>query len=153
MDINGTAYKTNAYCDTPGREGYRMEYSVSSFGGSSSMNLYASCDVSKYTWDLYTDADFEGANILTLTSADYSLLLTEKGYANIVDAATGKTKSFAGSYTTDENGNYVITTQYGTYTSVKEGSTVTMEVHFPTKTGFGPFVQTVETVVIFTATV
>ena len=130
-----------------------MEYSVSSFGGSSSMNLYASCDVSKYTWDLYTDADFEGANILTLTSADYSLLLTEKGYANIVDAATGKTKSFAGSYTTDENGNYVITTQYGTYTSVKEGSTVTMEVHFPTKTGFGPFVQTVETVVIFTATV
>lgn len=152
MDINGTAYTTDAYCDTPGKEGYRMQYAVSSFGGSSNMTLYASCNTDNYTWDLYTDEDFEGPAILTMESADYVLSLTEKGYAKVT-AATGNTVYFSGTYTKDAGGNYVITTQYGTYTSVTEGTTVSMELHFPVTTGNGPFSQTVETVVNFTAQV
>lgn len=151
MDIAGTVYQTNAYCDIAGREGYRMEYTVSSFGGSSSMNLYASCDVSQYTWDLYTDEDFEGKTFLVLESGDYRLELTEKGYANVVEAQ-GTSKAFSGTFTQDADGNYVIVTQYDTYTSVSDGTTVTMELHFPVTSGTGPFAQTVETAVIFTGT-
>lgn len=155
MDVNGTACTTDAYCDIAGKEGYRMQYAAASSGpggGSSSMTLYASCDPSQFTWDQYTTTDFEGEDIFVMESADYELRLTEKGYARVVNAGTS-TAVFSGTYTTDADGNYVITTQYGTYTSVKNGSTVTMELHIPVKTGSGPFVSETETVINFTATV
>ncbi len=155
MDVNGTAYTTDAYCDIAGKEGYRMQYKPASSGpggGSSSMTLYASCDPSQFTWDKYTDKDFEGEDVVVMESADYTLTLTEKGFAKVTGASDGKSY-FSGTYTKDANGNYGITTKYGTYTSVTEGSTVSMELHFPVTTGFGPFVQEIETVVNFTAAV
>lgn len=92
MDINGTAYETDAYCDTAGREGYRMIFKSSGgFGRTSTMTLYASCDTSKYTWDKYTDVDFEGAVVETWagteeSGATYELRLTAKGFAKIYKA-------------------------------------------------------------------
>lgn len=116
------------------------------------MTLYASCDPSQFTWDKYTDKDFEGEDVVVMESADYTLTLTEKGFAKVKGVTDGKAY-FSGTYTKDANGNYGITTKYGTYTSVTEGSTVSMELHFPVTTGFGPFVQEIETVVNFTAAV
>lgn len=152
MDVNGTACTTDAYCDIAGKEGYRMQYTAASsgpFGGSSAMTLYASCDPSKFTWDKYTSTDFEGEDILVMDGGDYELRLTEKGYARVVKTGT-TTASFTGTYTKDAAGNYSITTKYGTYTSVKSGSTITMELHIPVK-GSGPFASEVETVLNFTA--
>ncbi len=94
-----TAFETDAYCDIAGREGYRMQFSAKSGGpgpgGSTAITVYASCDTSKYTWDKYVAADFEGEVIETWAGVDedgatYELRLTAKNFANIVNES-GKT--------------------------------------------------------------
>ena len=142
MNINGTDYKTDAYCDIPGREGYRMQYSVSSFGGSSSMTLYASCDTSKYTWDLYTTEDFEGQVVHKLEGKEYDLVLTEKGFARVENKSGEVTVSTRYS---ESDGNYTFTeTSYGTISAQTEGTTVTITTDLTVKSGSGPFAQTIE---------
>lgn len=93
-----TAFATDAYCDTAGREGYRMQLSVASGGpggGNNAITVYASCDTSKYTWDKYVASDFEGEVVETWSGVDedgatYELRLTSKNFANVVNES-GKT--------------------------------------------------------------
>lgn len=94
-----TAFATDAYCDTAGREGYRMQFSAASGGpgpgGSTVITVYASCDTGNYTWDRYVAADFEGEVTETWSGVDadgaaYELRLTAKGFANVVNES-GKT--------------------------------------------------------------
>ena len=108
--------------------------------------------IGKSTFSANYALEHPGEDVVVMESADYTLTLTEKGFAKVKGVTDGKAY-FSGTYTKDANGNYGITTKYGTYTSVTEGSTVSMELHFPVTTGFGPFVQEIETVVNFTASV
>ena len=146
MDINGTAVVTNAYCDTPGKEGYRCSYAPASSnpgGSSSAITMYASCDTSKCTWDQYTTEDFEGTVAKTLQGsgdyADHSLELTTKGYANVKQS--GKTK-IAMTYTTDASGNITVKNGEEAFVSTQVGGKLHITITWTFKSGSGPFAKT-----------
>ena len=111
VNIDGTDY-TCAYCDTAGKEGYRVTYS--------SQLMYSRDDVE------YVNTDFDGAivKILTCAEGDYTLDLTSKGIALLNDVATGESKS-SGTYT--EEGD-VLTVILGGTTYTSENGTIAISL-------------------------
>ena len=76
VDLNGA--KIASYCGDSGREGYRLTYNGST--------MYASVSGAEIA---YTDEDFDGKTVRTLSCGerDYTVELTEKGTAKIVNAS------------------------------------------------------------------
>lgn len=90
IEVDGTTYTTNGYCDIKGKEGYRVVYSA--------MTLYASQNPDSFTWDQYHSVDFEGETIYTWTGlgefSEYTLELTEKMYANVKEGDSVSYKTY-----------------------------------------------------------
>lgn len=123
VDVNGSRMTTNAYCSTPGKEGYRMAYST----GRTSVEIF--CPVaSGVTWDMYEDTDFDGNAVLEMKGGDYTLILTDKNFAIL---RSGSTKVSTLNYEVDADGNYVI----------KDGKTTVIKEDF-----FNPEVEKSDTV-------
>ena len=110
LTIGGSEYIA-AYCDVPGKEGYRITYS--------SNTMYYTLSGAEVQ---YTDEDFNGKVIATLQCAeqDYTLELTEKGFAVLKENGA---VSSTGSYTKDGE-VYTVNVAGGTY--VSEGNTITV---------------------------
>ena len=109
VSIGGSDYLC-AYCDTAGKEGYRVTYN--------SQLIYSRDDVE------YVATDFDGTVVKSLQCAegDYTLDLTSKGMALLMEVATNS-DSKSGSYT-EEGG--VLTVVMGSDTFVSEGNTITI---------------------------
>ena len=98
--VDGKEMTTNAYCETAGREGYRMNYST----GRTSLETF--CPVADgMTWDMYNDSDFDGSELFTLSGGDYTLMFTSKNFA-ILKNGNSKIETYV--YEIDSEGNYVV---------------------------------------------
>lgn len=126
ITVGNTTYRSNAY---DAAVGYRIAYS-------SSVTGYVSTVASKASSEL-TDRDFEGNAVLTFTGkdartqADYTLEMTEKGYAVLYNASGSRVAVCT--YTKEGD---VYTVKYGenTYVSTKEGDTISVNVKFSVTT-------------------
>lgn len=123
VTVDGKTYNSNAY---EPNVGYRVTYSSTVMG-------FISTSANKKSNQL-TDRDFEGTTALTLTGtdtadtkADYTLELTQKGFA-VIYKADGSRLAVC-TYTKADD---VYTVTYGeqTYTSTQEGNVLTITVAF-----------------------
>lgn len=110
VNLGGSVYNVD-YCDVAGKEGYRITYS--------SATMYYTLSGAEVA---YTDEDFNGKTVATLHCAeqDYTLVLTEKGFAVLME---GNSTAVAGKYV--KNGDvYTVTLEGVAY--VSEGGTITV---------------------------
>lgn len=113
MEIGGSSYSVD-YCDVAGKEGYRVNYSSST--------MYCTLSGAEAN---YTDEDFNGKTILTMQCAeqDYTLVLSEKGFAILYE---GETAASTGKYV--KNGDdYTVTVDGKEYVSADGKITVSFE--------------------------
>lgn len=110
------------YCDIAGKEGYRLYFNDTA--------MYTS--VSGANVD-YTDKDFEGETLKTLYCAeqDYTLELTEKGFAVVYKGAD---REKTGKYT--DNGG-VLTVRLGDKEYVSENGQISLEFESSNGSGSG----------------
>lgn len=108
VTIGGENYDCD-YCDIAGKEGYRVKYN--------SKTMYSNGNVT------YTDVDFNGEVVKTLQCAeqDYTLELTEKGFAVLRKDGEAKV---TGKYT-EKDGVYTVTLDGKTF--ISDGETITVE--------------------------
>lgn len=123
VDLNGA--KLASYCGDPGREGYRLTYNGST--------MYASVSGEEIA---YTDEDFDGKTVRTLSCGerDFTVELTEKGAAKIVNSSGASVA--IGAYTED-GGTLTVVIDGVTYVSDGDGNiTLSFTV---ASSGGGPF--------------
>ncbi|MCD8382118.1 MAG: hypothetical protein LUC30_04265 [Clostridiales bacterium] len=117
------------YCDTEGKEGYRLNYVTTSMWGTDTQTCYYPL-VDGVSADDYTDEDFEGATLYTMTceEGDYTIDLTEKGFAVLYSSGS---RSETASYTYDESSDtYTITLSDQTLTTTNNEGTYSVEASF-----------------------
>lgn len=131
ITVGTSTYNSNAYDEAVG---YRINYS-------SSITGFVSTVANKTSKEL-TDKDFEGETLFTLsgkdanTQADYTLDITQKGWAILKDSAGSRV---AVCTYEKQNGNYVIAYGQDTYTSAEtaDGISVTMAFSVTTTNSSG----------------
>ena len=127
VTIDGSDYLL-AYCDTVGKEGYRVTYN--------SQLMYSRDDVE------YVATDFDGAIVKSLKCAegDYTLDLTSKGVAMLMEVAANSSKT-TGTYV--EEGGVLSVTMAGS-TFVSEGNTITISISITTGDQSSGTTETIE---------
>lgn len=117
------------YCDTEGKEGYRLNYITTSMWGTDTQTCYYPL-ADGVSADDYTDEDFEGATLYTMTceEGDYTIDLTEKGFAILYSSGS---RSETASYTYDETSDtYTINLSDQILTATNDGGTYSAEASF-----------------------
>lgn len=127
ITIDGSEFKAD-YCDVAGKEGYRVTMTIGGgMGPSSSLVCYVAV-AEGVNVEEYTDADFEGAAVKTMTCAegDYTIDLTEKGFLKV---KSGDSVSETSTYTYDQaTDTYTLVVSGETYTMTNNGGAYSAEI-------------------------